>query len=340
MFYRDDFPAACLWPRAAKGYRLKDEQIEPISLNDWLPNAPLLDPELFLSFARLGSRGEPSANRCLRWVQKYGLLRRQDESEDSLIVKREPTGRGMSDPGLRKATARSLSYAEARRSLLAELEEMGASFDDLSSEQREEFDARVRKNASVGAWYEEIALEPTVERWTLNQAPISLDEFRAEVSNARSALGLYEVLRKGDIAKLRTQVESAREKEAHVMLSGVDKGLARIGDEVLNTRWTDTLVFRAALVLESFVKQRVANVQLDFFDFIDKPIYAPVYAPVQSWSCPDLLSAIYLQFYLWMIKAWPVRICENKSCSTPFPATRTDKRYCTDACRSAARDHR
>jgi hypothetical protein len=85
------------------------------------------------------------------------------------------------------------------------------------------------------------------------------------------------------------------------------------------------LVFRAALVLESFVKQKVANVELDFFDFTDKPIYAPVYVPVQSWSCPDLLSAVYLQFYLWMIRAWPVHICENKRCSTPFPATRTGK---------------
>jgi hypothetical protein len=340
MFYRDDFPAACLWPRAAKGYRLKDEQIEPISLDDWLPNAPLSDPELFVSFAKLGSRGEPSENRCLRWVQKYGLLRRQKESEGWAIVRREPTGRGISDPDLRKAEARRLAYAEARRTLLAELDELGASLDDLSSEQRKIFDERVAKIASVGAWYKEMNLEPTVKRWTLNQAPISLDDFRAEVSNARSALGLYEVLRKGDVTELSTRVEATREKEAHVVLSEVDEGLARIGDEVLNTRWTDTLIFRAALVLESFVKQKVANVELDFFDFTDKPIYAPVYAPVQSWSCPDLLSAVYLQLYIWMIKAWPMRICANEPCSTPFPATRTDKRFCTDACRSAARNHR
>jgi hypothetical protein len=65
-----------------------------------------------------------------------------------------------------------------------------------------------------------------------------------------------------------------------------------------------------------------------------------IYAPVQSWSCPDLLSAIYLQFYVWMTGAWSMRYCENRNCGLPFPATRTDKRYCTDTCRSAARNHR
>jgi hypothetical protein len=85
------------------------------------------------------------------------------------------------------------------------------------------------------------------------------------------------------------------------------------------------------MILEMFVKQKVASVRLDFCDSIDRPVKAPIYTPVQSWSCPDLLSAVYLQFYLWMIKAWPMRICANERCSTPFPATRTDKIYCIDA---------
>jgi hypothetical protein len=195
--------------------------------------------------------------------------------------------------------------------------------------------------ASAGAWFEEMKLRP-VERWTLNQAPISLDDFRAEVSNADSALGLYKVLRERDVGELRARVEAAREKkkEAHVVFSEVDKGLAGIGDTVLTTQWTMTLVFRAAMILEMFVKQKVASVRLGFFDPVDRPVKAPVYTPVQSWNCPDLLSAVYLQFYLWMIKAWPMHICAYERCSMPFPATRTDKIYCTDTCRSAARDRR
>jgi hypothetical protein len=233
-----------------------------------------------------------------------------------------------------------LAYDKARSSLLVELDKFGASLDDLSSEEREVFDERVRKRASVGAWYKEMNLKPTVERRTLNQAPISLDDFRTEVSNAHSALGLYKVLRERDVSELRARVEAAREKEkeAHVVFSEVDKGLADIGNTVLTTQWTMTLVFRAAMILELFVKQKVASVRLGFSDPVDRPVKAPVYTPIQSWNCPDLLSAVYLQFYLWMIKAWPMHICAYERCSTPFPATRKDKIFCSDNCRSAARD--
>lgn len=352
MFTGEGFPGVCLWPLAAQGYRLerrerepvrgfreKVEQIEPVDTDSWLPNSPLKDPNLFVSFAKLGASERPSESKCLRWVQKYGLLRRQDESQDWAIVRREDTGRGISDPDRRKAEARRLAYDRAHRSLLVKLDELGASLDDLSSDEQKVFDELVRERASTGAWYEEMNLKPTVERRTLNQAPISLDDFRAEVSNAYGALGLYKVLRKRDVGELRARVEAAREKkEAHVVLSEVDKGLAGIGDGVLTTPWTNTLVFRAAMYLEMFVKQKVASVRLDFFDSIDRPVKAPVYTPVQSLSCPDLLSAVYLQFYLWMIKAWPMRICAYEDCSMPFPATRKDKIYCTDTCRSAARD--
>ena len=232
-----------------------------------------------------------------------------------------------------------MAYDKAHRSLLVKLDEFGASLDELSSEEREVFDERVRKRASAGAWLEEMKIRPA-ERKTLNQAPISLDDFRTEVINAHSALGLYKVLRKRDVGELRARVEAAREKkkEAHIVLSEVDKGLAGNGDEVLTTQWTDPLVFRAAMILEMFVKQKVASVRLGFFDPVDRPVKAPVYTPVQSWSCPDLLSAVYLQFYLWMIKAWPMHICAYEDCSKPFPATRKDKIYCSDNCRSAARD--
>jgi hypothetical protein len=352
MFSGEGFSAVCHWALAKKGYRLERrerqpsigfreefKQIEPVNLDSWSPNRPLADPNLFVSFAKLGASERPSESKCLRWVQKYGLLRRKDESQGWAIVRREDTGRSISDPKRRKAEARRLAYDKAHRSLLVKLDEFGASLDELSSEEREVFDERVRQMASAGAWFEEMKLGPG-ERRTLNQAPISLDDFRAEVSNAHSALGLYKVLRKRDVGELRARVEAAREKkkEAHVVFSEVDKGLAGIGDSVLTTPWTMTLVFRAAMILEMFVKQKVASVRLGFSDPVDRPVKAPVYTPVQSWTCPDLLSAVYLQFYLWMIKAWPMHICAYERCSMPFPATRKDKIYCTDTCRSAARD--
>ena len=59
-----------------------------------------------------------------------------------------------------------------------------------------------------------------------------------------------------------------------------------------------------------------------------------------SWSCSDLLGAIYLQFFLWVSGNKPVRICENERCRMPFPLTRKDKRFCSDACSAGALYHR
>ena len=56
--------------------------------------------------------------------------------------------------------------------------------------------------------------------------------------------------------------------------------------------------------------------------------------------CPDLLSAIYLQFVLFVTDNKPVRRCENPPCGMPFPVTRRGKRFCNATCRSNARHYR
>lgn len=107
MFYRDDLPAACLWPVAAEGYRLekrehdpvggwreKYKQIEPVNPDNWLPSAPLADPELLVSFVKLGASEQPSESKCLRWVQKHGLLKRLDEKHGPFIVEQQALPRG------------------------------------------------------------------------------------------------------------------------------------------------------------------------------------------------------------------------------------------------------
>jgi|SRR5215216_707800 len=59
-----------------------------------------------------------------------------------------------------------------------------------------------------------------------------------------------------------------------------------------------------------------------------------------SWSCSDLLGAIYLQFFLWVSGNKPVRISENERCRMPFLLTRKNKRFCSDACSAGAFYHR
>jgi hypothetical protein len=70
-----------IWPQATR-YKVAAGWIdlEPGSNHRrFPPPAPFADPDLALSFARLGARGEPSPKGIEKWVSKYGLLFRQDE---------------------------------------------------------------------------------------------------------------------------------------------------------------------------------------------------------------------------------------------------------------------
>ena len=58
---------------------------------------------------------------------------------------------------------------------------------------------------------------------------------------------------------------------------------------------------------------------------------------IESWYCPDLLTAMYLQFYLLIADRRPMRYCNF--CGVPFPY-RENKFYCNATCRSRARHQR
>jgi hypothetical protein len=60
---------------------------------------------------------------------------------------------------------------------------------------------------------------------------------------------------------------------------------------------------------------------------------------VPSWYCPDLLSAIYLQFFLLVTKSKPIRFCKNPACRQPFVPNSGKQIYCKDGCRSNARNY-
>jgi hypothetical protein len=64
------------------------------------------------------------------------------------------------------------------------------------------------------------------------------------------------------------------------------------------------------------------------------------HTPYRAWVCPDLLSAMYHQFYLFITSDKPTRHCENPACGMPLLVTRKDKRHCNATCRSNARNYR
>ncbi len=263
---RDEFRSRPKWP-VAEEYDIDDSRTVVVKkTGDWDVTTPLEDPDLFLSFARLGARGRPSDESILGWVSEHGLLTLEDEGKDSV-------------PYL---------------------------------------------------WEQ------------LKQAPISLDDFVAEVLRARSALNLYTTLNERSVKDLKEMIRTISEDYRGMKpLSEVDDYFYEkwrgIPDE---PSWSDGMLqFMAIIKLEVFVKSRLANVRPAFWGAMHPETPPNAYKPMQSWDCPDLLSAIYLQLYLWMTGSLQMRRCIIPTCGTPFPVTRANRRVCSPSCRSNLRHY-
>jgi hypothetical protein len=263
---RDEFRSRPKWP-VAEEYDIDDSRNVVVKkTGEYDITTPLEDPDLFLSFARLGARGRPSDESILGWVSEHGLLTLEDEGKYSV------------------------SYL----------------------------------------WEQ------------LKQAPISLDEFVAEVLRARSALNLYTTLNEGSVKDLKEMIRTIREANRQMKpLSEMDyyfyEKWRSITDE---PSWSDGMLqFMAIIQLEVFVKSRLAKVRPAFWGAMHPETPPNAYKPAPSWHCPDLLSSIYLQLYLWMTSSLPMRRCANPACGTPFLVTRKDKRVCSHTCRSNLRHY-
>ena len=187
-----------------------------------------------------------------------------------------------------------------------------------------------------------------IEDGMLNHKPMSVEDFRSEVMQARSAMLLYRDVRHADARNLLKRLTEMRDNPTSMKvgpLSEMDRQLVAnyTGPKELN--WP--MLVTARRLLEGFVERQIAPVQMSFWNMAPETTketgewtdHTNEYVPTQSWRFPDLRSAIYLQFYLIMVNVVPLKICEHPNCRTPFPATREDKRFCTDACRSGARRH-
>jgi len=263
---REEFSHRPVW-FVADEYDVESDKLVVRKSGECRPIWPLEDPDLFLSFAKLWARGEPSQRSILNWVGKHGLLMLEDETQPLVSADRQ-----------------------------------------------------------------------------LNQAAMALEEFKAEALRARSALDLYaDLYEGGGIAALKERIRALRADYLRVgrPLSELDKYFVnRWGEVPDESGWNDgTLLWAAAMHLQGFVQSRVANVRLGFSGELVPWVPSRGYKPVQSWHCPDWLSAIYLQFYFWMTDALPMRRCINPACEMPFPATRSNKRVCSRSCRSNLRHY-
>jgi len=200
----------------------------------------------------------------------------------------------------------------------------------------------------------------------VEQAPITVAGFRAEVLCARQLLTFYMNIREEDFEALKSKIYETAEKRhlssywPNTPPTDLEKRLSHYRDVASNARkalgllhenapfdepeWTSVErwdVFMALGALQEIVRDRLADVRLDFARnwTASQPIGSDYRIP-RSWDCPDLLSAMYLQFYLLITDFEPMRRCQNPACGLPFPATRKNKRFCNATCRSNARNYR
>ena len=186
------------------------------------------------------------------------------------------------------------------------------------------------------------------------QAPISLKDFRAEVRQAREMLRLYAELKGGDAEAVAARLEVSRPPfdvargrnwRLNVQLASVRYMLRSL----LEMTAADVDLHAGYDALADALTRKLDRVRVRLgasFPAIAVPagdvpkIPESAYGLTQGWSCPDLLSGLYLQFYLMIYKNRRMRRCDSPICGLPFPLTRTDKRFCNDTCRSNARHYR
>jgi hypothetical protein len=180
----------------------------------------------------------------------------------------------------------------------------------------------------------------------LNQTPIRLDLLKGEVREARNAANLYLHLYEKNFPAIAEWAEKLLEISRDRELDQIENLLWPI--EGSSPGGVQTLsrgrVMIIATGFQVVLTQKVSEVQLTLE--ISKPWDLPIsdskYMPRPRYHCPDLCSAIWLQFYLAVAERLPTRRCANPACQLPFTSKkRSDAKTCSQACRlKICRDHK
>jgi hypothetical protein len=158
---------------------------------------------------------------------------------------------------------------------------------------------------------------------------MSVEQFRREVRDAWELWTIHKEVWAEDAEAIMDRVRTPRSRWDRDLAEGFDsrdhkdrRTVARALYKPPGTAEIGT----AQAVLDEIATAQIADVR------------PRVYSSDLSWWCPDLLSAMYLQFALLRMGDRPKRICAN--CGTLFPLTRKDKDYCDETCYRTAYNHR
>lgn len=294
----------CAWPVALCGYQVGRDHAGRgwVSTNrkdlsnpsDWWISNPLVNSDLFLSFANLGSASEADNAKLKEWADRFGLLFKVGDEPDTYIIE---DGYGKKDSVIANA-----------------------------------------------------------------RTEMRLEYFLAHAEQASNLLNLYKDIRNGNANKIwrRASRPASSLDERLTMLAGPKKLVQMPQDE----REGEYYLWCAALLLSEQLTECLSNMRLiaDIGDMgatanylaplmhrrlrgEDKPESWPVpphEAPhhlVGSWGCPDLLSAIFFQFYLFVTRHKPERRCKSPACGQLFIPTNEKHVYCKIGCRSTGRNY-
>jgi hypothetical protein len=292
-----------VWPQAPR-YKVAAGYIdlEPgNNLGRFPPPAPFADPDLALSFARLGAREEPSPQRIEKWVSRYGLLFRQDEGlpGDRILADGRVNQRPME---VREFTREVFRFRDLL-SLYVEIRDM-----DVTAVKQRCFEPRSAVDRELAAY---VLPEVSEESPDWERIDRALTAFPSSLIIDR-AIVLADHFLAGQLSSSLADVR-LRMVPGFQMTYGTSQ-------EDQRSQMKSWMVWRRAAALS----RRTAPSSRYRLGF--------------SWHSPDLISAIYLQLFLLASRNTPLRTC--KACQTPLPAKPKNKRFCNPTCRSNGRNLR
>jgi hypothetical protein len=190
-------------------------------------------------------------------------------------------------------------------------------------EYRDPTEAKIRK--WVGT-YGLPAKSKSLPRRGKPEAPASMpvEKFRREVRDARELWTIHKEIWASDAKAIKRRIKKPHSRWDDELVEGLDSRDHMLARSVLNA--DEAILHTAHGVLGTITTSKIMDVRPRLHGY------------GLSWWCPDLISALYLQFALLITGDRPKRICEN--CGTLFPLTRKDKYHCNESCYRTAYNHR
>jgi hypothetical protein len=160
---------------------------------------------------------------------------------------------------------------------------------------------------------------------------MNVEHFRREVLCAVQMLALYRAVKDDNLGVLESVPKAGESGSWIFALSTVIDDLR----EHYDLRGPESSLTNASKLLREAIQIKMGDGVRPTFR---EPSPGDNHKFRQGWYCRDLLSAIYLLFYLFVTQGKPVREC--LFCNKPIEVTRKDRYHCNANCRNNAKNKR